>query len=371
MPTSLSQRLRKHRLFLWVVVLPTFLSVLYFGFLASPVYVSESSFVVYSQNERLPSSGLGSLLSGLAGSNSTSAAQTIDAYVRSWDAMMALNRAFNLKKVYGNDSISVFNRFGGVFYPYSSFVRLLKYYRGKVVDELDATTGITTLKVRAFNPKDAQKINAFLLAKSQDIVNQLNQNARQKAVAYAKKDVATAEQRLRSATLALAEYRNRKGVFNPQAQSGLELGMVSRLQDQLIQQQTQLDAIVAHAPNNPQIPVLRSSIATLKAEIQAQSAKVTGSEGSLASKDKEYERLFINQLLATKLLEAAVTSLEQARLTAQKQELYLETISRPNLPDAATEPHRLEGILATFLITLLLWGVLSILVAGIREHHER
>jgi capsular polysaccharide transport system permease protein len=98
---------------------------------------------------------------------------------------------------------------------------------------------------------------------------------------------------------------------------------------------------------------------------------VTGSKRSLASKDTEYERLSVNQLLAQKLLEAAVTSLEQARLTAQKQELYLETISRPNLPDAPQLPHRFEDILATLLISFIVWGILTILIAGVKEHHDR
>lgn len=135
--------------------------------------------------------------------------------------------------------------------------------------------------------------------------------------------------------------------------------------------QTELQSIVAHAPDNPQIPVLKSSIQALQGEIAAEQSKVTGDRESLASKDIEFERLTVNQLLAQKLLEAAVTSLEQARMTAQKQELYLETISRPNLPDAPQAPKRFEDILAVLIVSLMIWGVVSILFAGVKEHHER
>ncbi|MHB8849550.1 MAG: capsule biosynthesis protein [Acidithiobacillus ferriphilus] len=372
MPQSIWTRVKNlNKLFIYVVLLPTGLSILYFGLIASPVYISESAFVVYSPSQRISSSGLASLLSGLGGSNSTSAAETIHAYVDSWDAMMALNKVYDLKKVYGSDNIDIFDRFGGVFFPYSSHINLLRYYQSMVTDNLNNTSGITKLKVRAYGAEDARKINAFLLQKSQDIVNRLNKRARVEGVYYAQKDVTAAEQKLRDATLALANYRNRHGVFSPPAQSALQLGMVSKLQDHLITQKTQLDAIRAHAPGNPQIPVLKSSIKALQGEILAENAKVTGSKQSLASKDTEYERLNVNQLLAQKLLEAAVTSLEQARLTAQKQELYLETISRPNLPDAPQEPKRFEDVLAVLLVSLMVWGVLSILFAGIREHHAR
>ncbi|MFA7496509.1 MAG: capsule biosynthesis protein [Acidithiobacillus sp.] len=360
------------KLFIWVVLVPTGLSIIYFGLIASPVYISESDFVVYSPNHQMAgASGLGSLLSSLGGSNSTSAADTIHAYVGSWDAMMALQHAVHLKDMYSNEHIDIFNRFGGIFYPYSSFVKLLRYYQNMVTDTINTSSGITKLRVQAYTPQDSQIINAFLLKKSQDIVNQLNATARLRAVSYAKNDVATAEQKLREATLALADYRNHQAVFSPPAQSTLQLSMVSKLQDQLINQKTQLQAILAHAPQNPQIPVLQSSINALQSEISAEKAKVTGSKASFASKDTEYERLTVNQVLAQKLLEAAVTSLEQARLTAQKQELYLETISSPNLPDAPQEPKRFEDILAVLLVSLMIWGVLSILVAGIREHHER
>ena len=360
-----------NKLFLYVVIVPTALSIIYFGFLTSPVYISESAFVVYSPSQHVSSSGLASLLSGLGGSNSTSAAETIHAYIESWDALMSLQKTYDLKKIYGNDHIDIFNRFGGILYPYTSMVKLLRYYQSMVSDKLGTTDSITKLKVRAYSAEDARKINAFLLQKSQDIVNQLNSNARHKAVFYARQDVQTAEDKLKLATLALAQYRNVHGVFNPPAQSALQLSMVSKLQDQLITQKTQLAAIRSHAPSNPQIPVLQSSIKALQGEIQMENAKVTGSKQSLASKDTEYERLSVNQLLAQKLLEAAVTSLEQARLTAQKQELYLETISRPNLPDAPQEPKRFEDVLAVLLVSLMVWGVLSILFAGIREHHAR
>jgi capsular polysaccharide transport system permease protein len=359
------------KLFSLMVLLPTGIAILYFGIIASPVYISVSSFVVYSPNQRISSSGLAGLLSTLGGSDSTSAADTIHAYIRSWDAAMALNRKYDLYHIYGSDHIDILNRFGGVFHPYHSLIRLWRYYQGMVVDDLNKSDGISTLKVRAYSPADAERMNAFLLSKGQDIVNQLNAGARKKALGYARRDVAHAKRKLRAATLVLADYRNAHQVFNPQAQSGLQLALISRLQGRLIHEEGRLDAVLAHAPHNPQIPILRSSVAALKAQIIREGAGVTGPRNSLASKDKGYERLQVNQLLAEKLLEAAVTSLEQARVTAQKQALYLETISRPNLPDAPQAPKRVEGVLATLIISIMIWGIARIIIGGIREHHNQ
>jgi len=43
---------------------------------------------------------------------------------------------------------------------------------------------------------------------------------------------------------------------------------------------------------------------------------------------------------------------------------------QPSLPDKAMEPRRLRSIFTTFLISLIGWGVVSLVVAAVREHAE-
>ena len=40
-----------------------------------------------------------------------------------------------------------------------------------------------------------------------------------------------------------------------------------------------------------------------------------------------------------------------------------------SMPDEAAEPRRLRGIFATLVLGLVIWGILKLLVAGVREHH--
>ena len=372
MKYGVMQRIRGiNRLFLYTVVLPVSLSIVYFGLIASDVYISESRFVVYSPSQSFSATGLGSLLGGMTGNNSSSAANNIHDYIDSWDAMTSLDQSYDLKSVYGNHKIDVIDRFGGLLYPLVNNVELHRYYRSMVLDSIDSTNGITRLTVQAYSAADAKNINAYLLQKSQDIVNQMNDTARRKAVSYAQTQVDLAEKNLSSATLMLAQYRNKQKIFSPPAQSALQLAMISKLQEQLIIEKGNLDAIRAHAPKNPQLSVLAGNIRTLEKQISDEVEKVSGSDQSLASKDIRYEGLVVDQMLAQKLLEAAVISLEQAKVTAQKQELYLETISQPNLPDAEQKPKRFQDILATLLLSMIVWGVLTIIISGVREHHDR
>ncbi len=357
------------KLFVSIVVLPTTLALLYFGLIASPIYVSESSFVVYSPNQQASGTELAGLLGTLGGSNSSSAAQIIQTYTTSWAALQALVKQHRLPEAYSNHKIDIFSRFGGVIYPFHDMVWLWWYYKQMVNDAMDSSTSISTLTVKAYTPQDAQAINAFLLARSQGIVNDLNANARANAIDYAQQDVQSATNMLQDVTQQLAQYRNGQRVFDPTAQSNLQLTMVGQLQAKLINENAQLYTLLAHTPDNPQVPLLRSAIKSLQDQIVNEQAQVTGSDLSLASKDPGYEHLQVQQQLAQSLLEAAVTSLEQANATAQKQELYLETISPPNLTDAPQEPKRLEDIMATLIVTLMLWGIARIVIGGVREHH--
>ena len=65
-----------------------------------------------------------------------------------------------------------------------------------------------------------------------------------------------------------------------------------------------------------------------------------------------------------------MVSLDQARNEAQRKQLYLERIVQPSMPDKSMEPRRIRGVLSTFLLGFILWGVLAMLFAGVREHQD-
>jgi capsular polysaccharide transport system permease protein len=48
----------------------------------------------------------------------------------------------------------------------------------------------------------------------------------------------------------------------------------------------------------------------------------------------------------------------------------LERIVQPNQPDIAIEPRRFRAVVIVLLLGLLAWGIMSLLVASIREHMQ-
>lgn len=358
--------LQRQKLFWLTVVLPTLLATAYFGYIASDVYISESRFVVRSP-ERQTASPLGMLLEGTGFNRAQDDSYTVQDFILSRDALRALDEKSMLRTAYNKGDL--INRFPGLDWD-DSFENMHRYYQKMISVQLDATSSIGKLTVRAFSAKEAQLINLHLLAMSEELINQLNERGRQDMIRYASNEVKEAELKAKHAALSLARFRNNNGVIDPEKQSTIPLQQITKLQDEVIASKSLLAQLQLLTKENPQIPVLHKRIQLLEYEIKLESEKMAGSGRSLASKAVEYQRLALEKEFADKQLASALTSLEQARNEAQRKQLYLERIVQANLPDAAMEPRRLRNILTTLVLGLIAWGVLTMIVAGIREHMD-
>ena len=244
-----------------------------------------------------------------------------------------------------------------------------QYYREKIGIHFDSVSGISNLNVTSFDAEESQKINEALLKQGEALINQLNERARKDTIRYAEEVVTSAEKQVKEASSQLAQFRIKNGIFDLKAQSDVQLGLVSKLQDELIVIQTQLDQVKAITPENPQISGLTAREKSLRQEIARQLRAISGGgDHSLSSQASEYQRIYLENELAEKQLAAAITSLENAKAEADRQQLYLEVISRPSKPDLAQKPARLYNIIATFIIGLIIYGITSLLSASIREH---
>lgn len=367
MPLALPKKLRGiDKLFVGVVLLPTLLSVFYFGFLASDVYLSESKFVVRSP-QKPSANGLGVILKTAGFSNAGEEVYAAKDYVMSRDALRELNRQGAFEKAYSDPSISVFNRFNALGF-YDAFEDLYEYYQRKVTVEYDATSTITKLTVRAYSPQDAQRFNQKLLEMAEETVNRLNARGRQDLIRFAQAEVDLAERDAYAAASALSEFRNRKGILDPERQGQVNLQMISKLQDELIGAKAQLAQLQALTPQNPRVSVQRTLIDSLEGEIANQTRMVAGDSASLATNAGGYQRLQLEVQFADKQLTSALASLEEAQNEARRKQAYVERIVQPNLSDSPLEPRRFRGMIATFLTALVAWGIIRMLLAGVREH---
>lgn len=367
---SLWQRVNK--LFLFVVALPTLISSVYFGLIASDVYISQSKFIIYSPQTPPPTAALGGLLEGVGfGNNSSNAAYAVHDYLLSRDALEHLQSELHYQSMVSQEHIDPFNRFGGWIWFDATFEQLYRYYTRMVADNIDTTTNISTLSVEAYSAKDAHLLNKRLAVLAQNLVNKMNAKANRDSMHFYQNQVRRAEARVQFAAEQLAIYRNHQKIFNPTPQAALQAALASKLQTELLGYKFKLSQMELNAPKNPQIPLIKKAIIETQRQLATQTTQIAGTSNSLASKSVNYERLTLAQTFANRELAAALTALEQARIQTEKQQLFIETIVKPNLPDESLRPRRLRSVFAVLLVSFMIWGILSVIIGGIREHHEK
>jgi capsular polysaccharide transport system permease protein len=362
--------LRRHWLFVVMVLAPTLGAIVYYGLLASDVYISESRYLVRSPEHQAPSGVVGELLqsTGLGGHTEDDTLPVRD-YILSRDALRELDEKLDLRKKFSNPDIDIFDRFPGLGWS-RSFEKFYLYY-GKHVDvDSDTSSSISTLTVRAFTAEDAYKINHALLDMSERLVNTLNDRSRHDLIDFADNEVKIATDRAKDAAVALFTYRTGQAVFEPDKQAMAQLENVGKIQQELVTTETELVQLKKLSPDNPQIGGLADRAEALRNAIASEASKVTSDRGSFSAHAPKFERLTLDVEFADKQLGLALAELESARAEALQKQVYLDTVVQPNLPDKAMQPKRIRSMFTFLIFSALAWAVASIIIASVREHAD-
>lgn len=366
--SAISAWIKKRRWFILFVVGPTLLAAIYYGLIASDVYISESRFVIKSPDQkRSQMSTLANLVQTTGLSSGQEQTNEVLTYVRSRDALQGLEKNIAVRDRFATSQADILSRFPHPFSD-SSFESLFKFY-GKMVDaRLDTETGTAIIKVKAFNPQDAYIINRQLLDLSEGLVNRLNSRAQNKGIIEAQRQVELATQRARTSRVALAQYRNTQALIDPSKQAVGVLEIANTMIGERAALQAQLDLMQRLTPANPSIPALRNRISAISVQIASQDSRVVGTGSGIASKLGGYENLLVEQEFATESMTAANAALVQARAESQRQQFYLERVVDPNTPDTPLLPKRFLNILIAFAASACLYFIVWMFMIGVLEH---
>ena len=296
------RQLWKSALFLVTVVIPTALAVAYFGYIASDIYVTESKFVIRSP-QKMGTASFMDVFSKIGMAKSDEDSFAVREYILSRDAMKILNQDLKIKEAYSDPTIDFLERFPGLRYWDTSLEAFYRYYQKHVGVEVDPSSSIATLSVKAFTPEQALSLNQKLIEMSEAFVNKLNERARQDLLKSATEEVNIAKAKVEATTLGLMQLRTQKADQQPDKQV-------------------------------------------------------------MAQQRLALEKTFAEQQLAT-----AMTAMEQSRIEAIRKQVYIERITQPVKPDYAVLPERVKGIMTTLVLSLVFWGILMLLIAGVKEHH--
>ncbi len=355
--------------FLLCVILPTLLAAVYFLLIASPRYVSEARFIVRQAGQTQPDA-LGLTLQGVGLSATQTDAFAVHDYMRSRDAVAELDRSLDLSRVLGPPGADIFSRWPR---PWESRSRegLHKGYQRFVTVGYDATTGISILRVEAYQPEDARRLAEALLTGGEDLINRLNARSVADAVTQAERSRDEARERLSESQRRLVAFRNRERFIDPSMVAAEGAGLIGELSATLAGLRAERSQLAAEAPQSPQLPSLDNRIAAYERQISAERSKLAGAATSLVPAVSAYEDLVRERELADRQLSEATAALLAAERDARRQALYLQRVVSPGLADEATLPRRWLSILIVLIGSLLLYGVGWLVWSGLREHRQQ
>ena len=353
--------------FFLMVVLPTAIGFCYFAFIASPQYMSEFRFSVRpAEGAPIAQSGA----AAIAMSNSF----IVSDYIESRDVVDALQEKVNLRAMYARDTIDPISRLGEDV----SVEKLVKYWGKRITTSFDITTGINTVQVTAFNPDDALKIATALKVLCEQLVNGISEKARFGQVEYAKKELALAEERMKSVRAEETALRTGQRTIDARREAEGKMELQGKLREALADLQNRYASLAGYIDaKSPRLTVLKAQIDATQAQIDEMQKGVTSAPSSVddataslpdAALVSRYDQIKTDLEIATTLYQSALTSYETARVVANNNYIYLATYVQPGLPEVASYPLVIADTILLFLGACGVWVVLTLIYYSIRDH---
>jgi capsular polysaccharide transport system permease protein len=333
---------------------------------ATDRYVSEARFIMRSAKPPTSVSGIGALLQLAGISRSQDDANAVHDFLTSRDALHQLTQRLDLRAVYDYQDADFVARYPSLFFGQSDEA-FYRYFQHMLTVVVNSSSGLTTIRVQAFRAEDARAVTGALLELGEGLVNRLNARMQADAVDVASSEVARAEQNRVARQIALTAFRNKELILDPGKTSLMVVELIGKLSSQLADTRAEIAETRGNSPNSPQLQSLQQRAEAIAHEIEVERGRVSGSDG-LADKIAVYERLMLEREFSIRALAQAVGALETARVEALRQQIYLERVVEPGLPDEATMPRRWEMVLTVLGFNVIGAGLLWLIGAGLREH---
>jgi capsular polysaccharide transport system permease protein len=359
--------------FFVIVALPLAAVAFYMWIVAKDQYSSLTGFTVRQEEGGGASALLGGLAS-LTGASASSDGDILYKFIISQALVQDIDDNIGLRDHYSTywESDPVF-----ALRPDASIEDLENFWRRIVKVSFDRSSGLIEMRVQAFTPDKAQQVAQETLRLSQNMINALNEQAREDAMRYALSDLDESVARLRTSREALTFFRSSNQLVDPASDIQGRMGVMNNLQQQLAQALINLDLLSgttsAGDPRLRQaerlIEVIRSRIAGERDQLASGGTQDGGTGDDYPQLIAEYEGLVVDREFAEENYRAALAAVDLARANAARQSRYLATFIAPTLAQTSEYPRRgiIFGLSALFL--LLGWSISVLVYYSVRDRN--
>lgn len=351
--------------FQWVLACFS-IAVIYFGFIASDRYVSRAELVVKQADQIKMLPDALSML-GLGGSNHQDILLIQD-YLKSADLLDKVDKELGLKAHYQSHKVDYFSRLPDNV----TREEFLKYYREHLSLHLDELSGVLTIELQAFDPVYGQRVVSLMLKESEGFINQLGHQVALEQLAFVEKEVDRAYQRVQTEKAKVLEFQNSHHLISPESTSKARLTVVSQIEGELARQQAQLKQLQSYMKETaPAVVSVKSRVEALTLQLAQEQSRLTGADKDAMNEiTARYLDVQTKASLAADLYKTGLISLEQAKVEAYRKLKHLLVISQPTLAEDAEYPRRLYNLATIGVLLCLLYGLIVMGLATLREHQD-
>ncbi len=348
-----------------LLVAPNFLSIVYYGYVASDQFLSEARFAVRASTPAFGKDQIGKA-TGIPAAKIVQDTQIVADFITSNEIVSLLMNKIDIDSLYRKKGVDYWSRLPAN----ASIEKTARYWRTMVSATVSPTSGIITLKARAFAPKEAQNIVKAALVASETVVNDINQRIW--------RDVAhTAEDNLNNSVVALKEARgrlqlarNKSGIVTVEGSEATINALLEKLGAEQLELQQRLNVQKSLTSElSPRMKVLTREIESREAQISNLRLQLAGQSeiSTLADISGEISQKSLEEKLAEQRFAASVKTLEQIKFASRQQLLYLDAYVAPTLPDEAIYPRRALLMFVTLIASLLAWASGMLALSAIKR----
>jgi capsular polysaccharide transport system permease protein len=346
------------------VLLPTILVSYYFYAVATPLYVTNTEFVI--QKAEAPTGGgggLGSLLGG-GGFATTQESITVQSYLESREAMLRLDEELDFRGHFSGENIDPLTRLS----PDATVEQMYNTYLRNLVISYDPTEGLIRMDVLAADPVASQQFSEALIGYAEERVEEMSARVRADGMVGAEDAFSDAEARAATAQARVLELQQQLEVVSPEAELNLVFTQIASLEARLTEERLRLAEMnAASRPNAGRVAASQAQIERLEAQVTEMRTALTGGEVSLAQVQSELVVAQADLETRRLMLTEAMQAREAARMQANRQSLYISMGVFPVPPDEAAFPKAFENTLLAFVVFSGIYLLISMTASILRE----
>lgn len=338
---------------------------LYYGVIASDRYVTHVQVHVKSAGQGAGLSPTAALLN-LPGGGAEDT-QLVQDYIRSYDMLRLLDDRLDLKSHYSGQGDWLSKMEGN-----PTREAFLDYYRKRVQVASAIGSPVLDIEVQGFSPDFANRVAQEILTISEGFINKVSQDIARQDLAFATGEMERAKAEVKAVEVRIANFRRENRILDAAATSANLQGVVNALEAELSQSQATEKALSTYLKDGDvELAALRDKIAAIQAQIVEERSKISRTDSEdINAVALQFRGLELDLQFATDLYTTTLAALEKARAESNRKLKHLVVVQSPAPADEALYPRRLYSVATAALVITLVYGLLLLIYATIREHRD-